>query len=135
MCRFQTKKAAPEIHSNLIPLSDPCFAIKIEDICNHQVLSLFEIHLTDVTNNSNNVSSRSYQDIEQIVLELWRCMYQIIYWYLVYLHWSIKYYSWCVFICSYNWEMYKKIALFCSNYLSDVFLCQKMIDYKRKETV
>ena len=31
--------------------------------------------------------------------------------------------------------MYKKIALFCSNYLSDVSLCQKMIDYKRKEIV
>ena len=41
MCRVQTKKAAPEIHSNLTPLTDPCFAIKIEDIFNHQVLSLF----------------------------------------------------------------------------------------------
>ena len=35
------QKPASEIHSNLVPLTDPCVAIKIKNIYNHQVLALF----------------------------------------------------------------------------------------------
>ena len=61
---------------------------------------------------------------KQIILELWPCMYQVICWYVVFLYWSVKSYSCfgCVFICSYNWEMCKESAFFCSVYLSDIDL-------------
>ena len=35
------KKLASEINSNLVPAADPCLAIKIQNIYNHQVLALF----------------------------------------------------------------------------------------------
>ena len=123
------QKPASEIHSNLVPLIDPYVTIKIEDI-NHWVIALFAKHLTDVTNNSNSISFKPYQDIKQIVLELQPCKYQIIHWYLVFLCWSIKCYFCfsCVFICCYNWEMCKESVFFCSIYLSDVSLWQILIN-------
>ena len=66
------QKPVSEIHSNLVPLTDPCVAIKTENIYNHQLY--LQIHLTDVTNNNNSISFKPYQYIKNIALELWPSM-------------------------------------------------------------